>query len=119
MIARTIRRALTFTLALTALSISARPAAAQAPLSGVEQARVDSIRRPYTKADIAFMSGMISHHAQAVKMASWAPTHGAGKSLQIYCGRVAMAQTAEIGVMQQWLRERNQPVPDADPNGMK
>src|SRR4051794_26219990 len=105
-------------LALVAVLL-AYPAAAQKPLSGVEQARVDSIRRPYTKADIAFMSGMISHHAQAVKMASWAPTHGAGKSLQIYCGRVAMAQTAEIGLMQQWLRERNQPVPDADPNGMK
>ena len=30
----------------------------------------------------------------------------------------AMAQTAEIGLMQQWLRDRNQPVPEADPNGM-
>src|ERR1043166_4788993 len=106
-------------LAAAGLAVTISSDRPQHPMTGVEQARMDSIRRPYTKADIAFMSGMISHHAQAVKMASWAPTHGASKSLQIYCGRVAMAQTAEIGLMQQWLRERNQPVPDADPKGMK
>ena len=93
--------------------------AAQAPRTGVEQARIDSLRRPYTVADIDFMSGMIAHHAQAVKMAEWAPTHGASRSLQIYAGRVAMAQTAEIGIMQSWLRDRNQRVPEADPRGMK
>jgi len=106
-------------LALVALAAPAHTIAAQRPLSGIEQARVDSIRRPYTQADIEFMSGMIGHHSQAVKMAGWAPSHGASKSLQIYCGRVAMAQTAEIGLMQQWLKERNQPVPENDPRGMK
>ena len=94
-------------------------AAAQTPMTGVEQARADSIRRPYTAADIDFMSGMIAHHAQAVKMAGWAESHGASKSLQIFCGRIAMAQTAEIGLMQPWLKDRNQPVPEADPRGMK
>jgi uncharacterized protein (DUF305 family) len=113
------RAAVGSTLALIALAIPARHAAGQAPVSGVEQARIDSIRRPYTKADIEFMSGMIAHHAQAVKMAGWAESHGASKSLQIFCGRIAMAQTAEIGLMQQWLRERNQPVPEPDPRGMK
>jgi uncharacterized protein (DUF305 family) len=117
MIAPITRRALTCALALTAV-ISARPATAQKPLSGVEQARIDSIRRPYTKADIEFMSGMIAHHAQAVKMAGWAKSHGASSSLQIFCGRIAMGQTAEIGLMQQWLRERNQTVPEPDPRGM-
>src|ERR1041385_623394 len=101
------------------LAVAVATASAQSPISAVEQARMDSIRRPYTKADIEFMSGMISHHAQAVKMAGWAKSHGASKSLTIYCGRVAMAQTAEIGLMQQWLRERNQPVPEADARGMK
>ncbi|HXT16371.1 MAG TPA: DUF305 domain-containing protein [Gemmatimonadaceae bacterium] len=95
-----------------------RAADAQAPMSGVEQARQDSIRRPYTKADIGFMSGMIYHHAQAVKMANWAPSHGASPALQIYCGRVAMAQTAEIGLMSDWLRDRNQPVPNPDADDM-
>ncbi len=93
--------------------------AAQTPMTGVEQARQDSIRRPYTKADIEFMSGMIGHHSQAVKMAGWAESHGASKSLQIFCGRIAMAQTAEIGLMSAWLKDRNQPVPEPDPRGMK
>ena len=92
---------------------------AQTPMTGVEQARQDSIRRPYTKADIEFMSGMIAHHAQAVKMAGWAESHGASKSLQIFCGRIAMGQTAEIGLMQAWLKDRNQQVPEADARGMK
>jgi len=112
-------RSIEVAIALLALVLPARAIVAQRPLTGVEQARIDSIRRPYTKADIEFMSGMIGHHSQAVKMAEWAPSHGASKSLQIYCGRVAMAQTAEIGLMQQWLRERNQPVPEQDPRGMK
>ncbi len=106
-------------LALSAVAIPQHRSVAQTPMSGVEQARRDSIRRPYTKADIDFMSGMIGHHAQAVKMAGWAPSHGASKSLQTYCGRIAMGQSAEIGLMQAWLRDRNQPVPEADPRGMK
>ena len=111
--------------AATALLGVARPGFARAqaqaghPVSAVEQARIDSIRRPYTAADIEFMSGMIGHHAQAVKMAGWAESHGASKSLQIFCGRVAMAQTAEIGLMSAWLKDRNQPVPEPDPRGMK
>ena len=105
---------------LLALGVAVCPSvAAQTARSPVEQARLDSIRRPYTRADIDFMSGMISHHAQAVEMANWAVSHGASPSVQVYCGRVAMAQTAEIGLMQAWLRDRNQPVPDADPKGMK
>ena len=91
----------------------------QASVSGVEQARIDSLRRPYTAADIEFMSGMIGHHSQAVKMAGWCASHGANKSLQIFCGRVALGQTAEIGLMSTWLKDRNQAVPEPDPRGMK
>ena len=78
--------------ATTAFVVAAATGAgAQAshPMTGVEQARVDSLRRPYTAADIEFMSGMIGHHSQAVKMAGWAESHGASKSLQIFCGRIA------------------------------
>ena len=98
---------------------SGRATAQASSAAAIQQARIDSLRRPYTRADIDFMSGMISHHAQAVEMANWATSHGASPSVRIYCGRVAMAQTAEIGLMQAWLRDRNQPVPTADPKGMK
>jgi uncharacterized protein (DUF305 family) len=111
-------RAVALALVLGSFAAS-RGATAQAPVSGIEQARRDSVRRPYTTADIEFMSGMIGHHAQAVKMAGWAQSHGASRPLQIFCGRIATGQTAEIGLMQQWLKERNQPVPEADARGMK
>jgi uncharacterized protein (DUF305 family) len=100
------------------VALLAAKAAAQAPMTGVEQARMDSIRRPYTKPDIEFMSGMIHHHAQAVKMARWCPTHEANRSLTIFCRRIDVGQTAEIGLMQAWLRDRNQPVPEPNPRGM-
>ena len=107
-------RAVVATALLFAVVGSGKQLAAQATQAGIAQARIDSLRRPYTAADIEFMSGMIMHHAQAVKMAGWAASHGASKSLQTYCGRVAMAQSAEIGLMKQWLAERNQPVPEID-----
>jgi uncharacterized protein (DUF305 family) len=110
------RTAVCLAAALFALPIRAF---CQSPVTGVEQARIDSLRRPYTAADIEFMSGMIGHHSQAVKMAGWCASHGANKSLQIFCGRIALGQTAEIGLMSNWLKDRNQPVPEPDPRGMK
>src|SRR6516225_2726095 len=68
---------------------------------------------PYSDADVEFMSGMIPHHAQAVIMAGWAPTHGARQDVAILCERILVAQRDEIGMMQQWLRDRGLEVPDA------
>jgi uncharacterized protein (DUF305 family) len=65
------------------------------------------------------MSGMISHHAQAIVMAGWAPTHGAGPSVGILCERIINSQQDEIATMQRWLRARGQPVPEARATGMK
>lgn len=112
------RTAAFLTASILAIALPTR-AFCQTPLTGVEQARIDSLRRPYTTADIEFMSGMIGHHSQAVKMAGWCASHGASKSLQIFCGRIALGQTAEIGLMSNWLKDRNQPVPAPDPRGMK
>ena len=68
---------------------------------------------PYSDADVEFMSGMIPHHAQAVIMGGWAKTHGARQDVAILCERIVVGQTDEIGMMQQWLRDRGLPVPDA------
>jgi uncharacterized protein (DUF305 family) len=70
-------------------------------------------RLPYSDADVEFMAGMIPHHAQAVVMAGWAPSHGARKDVAIFCERIVVGQGDEIALMQQWLRDRGQPVPDA------
>ena len=81
---------------------------------GVARARADSARYPYTEADIRFMSGMIGHHTQAIRMARWAPTHGASAAVVRLSERIVNAQTDEITLMQQWLRDRRQPVPAPD-----
>jgi uncharacterized protein (DUF305 family) len=96
---------------VAALAASA-PAAGQASAAPV--ARADTGRTGYTAADVYFMSGMIHHHAQAVLMAGWAPTHGASSSVQTLCARIVVAQRDEIALMQRWLRDRHETVPDGD-----
>ena len=78
--------------------------------SAIADARADSVKRPYTAADIAFVDGMIHHHAQAILMANWAPTHGASPEVRTLCGRIINAQLDEIHRMQQWLADRRQPL---------
>jgi|SRR5689334_18445674 len=94
-------------------------ARAQSDLAAIAKAKRDSVRRPYTAADVHFMSGMIGHHAQAIVMAGWAPSHGAGPAVRTLCERIINAQTDEIATMQQWLRDRQLPVPEASAAGMK
>jgi uncharacterized protein (DUF305 family) len=67
----------------------------------------------YADADVDFMAGMIPHHAQAVIMAGWAPTHGARQDVAILCERIVVGQRDEIAMMQTWLRDRGLEVPDA------
>jgi uncharacterized protein (DUF305 family) len=67
----------------------------------------------YTAADVQFMQGMISHHAQAITMANWAPSHGASENVRVLCARIVVSQRDEIHSMQQWLREHHEMVPDS------
>jgi uncharacterized protein (DUF305 family) len=74
---------------------------------------------PYTAADVQFIGGMIVHHAQAVLIAGWAPTHGASQSVRLLCERIVVGQRDEIAFMQRWLDERHETVPSADPRGQR
>ena len=116
--------ALVTALALSACTSSHRGAVQTTPppatrheanSSAVARARADSVRHPYTQADVDFMSHMIAHHAQALVMAGWAPSHGASSSVQTLCGRIINGQQDEIVTMQRWLRDRGKPVPEARP----
>ena len=114
---RSLARAVTAVLAVGLVALSAAGAAAQPAgtvASPAAKARADGGHPPYTAADVRFLSGMIGHHAQAVLMAGWAPTHGASKGLQILAERIAVAQQDEIAFMQRWLADRKEPVPSAD-----
>ena len=105
-------------LALASCSGGGQPQTARPRiLSPAEVARADSGRPPYTAADVYFMSGMIGHHAQAVLIAGWAPSHDASGSLRTLCERIVVGQRDEIGLMQGWLRTRREPVPNADGSG--
>ena len=98
-----------------------QPAAATPapPNSTVHQTPAGLGQYPYSDADVAFMSGMIPHHAQAVIMAGWAPSHGARHDVAVLCERIVVAQRDEIALMQTWLRDRGLPVPDAASTRMK
>jgi len=99
---------------LTVVLLAAATAAcAGAPAQGLHATPPGLGRLPYTDADVDFMAGMIPHHAQAVVMAGWAPSHGARADVAILCERIVVAQRDEIAMMQTWLRDRGQFVPDA------
>jgi len=90
-----------------------------AELETLYWARADSARTLFTEADVDFMTGMIGHHAQALIMAGFAPTHGANSELQTLCARIINSQKDEIATMQRWLRDREQPVPEVRIVGTK
>jgi uncharacterized protein (DUF305 family) len=113
-------------LVLSIAFTSAGFAAAPAQLPGDPRPRPELVRQPYSKADVAFMQGMIPHHAQALVMCSMAKSNDASAQLQLLCERMSISQRDEIAMMRTWLRDRAQtvPAPDAthmtmDHDGMK
>ena len=82
-----------------------------APLARAQAA--DTARTQlWVAGDAKFMTGMIGHHEQAVLIAGWAPTHGASPSIIRLTERIVVGQQDEIRLMETWLRDRGQPVPD-------
>jgi uncharacterized protein (DUF305 family) len=75
---------------------------------------------PLAHADVAFMQGMIMHHAQAVEMTALIPSHTDNKDLRALGARIGHSQADEIRFMQRWLAERGQPtsMPMQDMAGM-
>ncbi|WP_396201684.1 DUF305 domain-containing protein [Gemmatimonas sp.] len=108
--------------AMTACATSRSASSAGAPFQmgdagALVRARADSVRYPWVQADVDFMSGMIHHHAQAITISRWAPSHGASASVQRLTARIINAQTDEITIMQTWLKDRRQAVPMVDSIG--
>jgi uncharacterized protein (DUF305 family) len=83
-------------------------------LEALYRARTDSARMRFTEADVRFMTGMIGHHAQAIVMSRLAPDRAASPSIQTLAARIINAQRDEIALMQQWLLDRDQPVPEVE-----
>jgi uncharacterized protein (DUF305 family) len=65
---------------------------------------------PQSQADVAFMQGMIMHHAQAVEMTALIASHTHNKDLRLLGARIWSSQSGEIKFMKQWLAARNEPI---------
>jgi len=68
----------------------------------------------FTVADVQFMQHMIGHHAQAIRMAELAPSHGASDGVLKLAQKIRISQRDEIVFMTRWLEERKQPAPAPD-----
>jgi uncharacterized protein (DUF305 family) len=66
----------------------------------------------HTAADTRFMQGMIGHHAQAVEMVALLKTRTERDDMQLLGRRIDVSQSDEIAMMQQWLKDRGESVPD-------
>lgn len=66
---------------------------------------------PESAADVDFMQGMIVHHAQAVEMTAWIPSHTENKKLRALGARISSSQADEIAFMKRWLAARGEAIP--------
>ncbi len=114
----TLRYALLATVTLLGACASVSGSSNARPLTPAQLAARDGGIPPYTKADVAFMQGMISHHAQAVTMSSFADSNGPSSAVRVLAGRITVAQTDEIAFMKSWLGKRKQTVPSGDMEAM-
>ena len=68
----------------------------------------------HTDEDVAFVTDMVPHHAQALEMAELAPERAQDPRVRTLAERIAAGQGPEIEVMQAWLSERGLPAADTD-----
>lgn len=80
--------------------------------------QIKKSKMQFVQADVDFMTGMIGHHAQALIMSDLAPKNGANYEIQTLAARIINAQKDEIASMQQWLKDRDQPVPEVHIEGL-
>lgn len=71
---------------------------------------------PVSTADVQFMQGMITHHAQAVEMTALIESHTGNKDVRSLGARISHSQSDEIRFMKRWLVSRGQPISDATHN---
>jgi uncharacterized protein (DUF305 family) len=70
------------------------------------------IRHPHTEADVLFMQNMIHHHEQALQMARMVPDRTDNPQIRLLAHRIDRSQMDEIRLMQRWLADRGEEVPE-------
>ena len=62
----------------------------------------------HTPADVAFMQGMIGHHAQALEMTALLYERSTWQDIRMLAQRIDISQADEINMMQDWLVVRDE-----------
>jgi uncharacterized protein (DUF305 family) len=90
-----------------------QPGAPGAPSHVISaETAADLSKVEFTGADIKFMQGMIGHHQQAIEMVALVGSHSRSEDLKKLALRIDLSQEDEIKMMQHWLADRGQQVPD-------
>ena len=79
-------------------------------ISAADAADVSAVR--HTVADVRFMQGMIGHHAQALEMTALVAARSARDDLRALALRIEVSQADEMAMMEEWLTQRGESVPD-------
>jgi uncharacterized protein (DUF305 family) len=66
---------------------------------------------PHSPADVAFMQGMIPHHAQALAMTALVPERTTREDVRLLARRIELSQVDEIELMRAWLTQRGEAAP--------
>ncbi|HSF17347.1 MAG TPA: DUF305 domain-containing protein [Vicinamibacteria bacterium] len=88
------------------------PGAASRNISAEEASNLAGLQ--YSAADVRFMQGMISHHAQAIEMVALLVSRSDSEAMRQLGKRIELSQEDEIEMMQGWLRERGLQVTSLD-----
>jgi len=73
---------------------------------------------PHTEADVAFMTGMIPHHAQALEMTALVPRRAGSEGVRQMALRMEISQRDEIALMERWLADRGETVSEGHAHHM-
>jgi uncharacterized protein (DUF305 family) len=82
-----------------------------APVSSAAVAAGPAAAGPHNDADVAFATGMIPHHAQAIEMADLAVQRSASAPVKDLAVKIKAAQAPEIAQLSGWLGGWGKPVP--------
>ena len=89
------------------------------PLSGV-LSRSDTestIDTTHKEAEVRFVQGMISHHAQALEMTTLVREHASTEAVRQIARRMEISQKHEIELMEAWLSNNGEPLRIPSVNG--
>lgn len=90
-----------------------QPGAPGEPSRVIDARRASDLSRIQpTAADVAFMQGMIGHHAQALEMTDLLSSRTASEDMRKLAQRIDVSQSDEIKMMQEWLTRHGAALPD-------